>query len=322
LLIFEIEHVTDQYKEGRPKDYAKKAKRYDRTKLKAEAMKELAYLLAESEDSTGALEVGKEYVKRFGEKAEPLEVARVRRLMADSAIRMGAGSLDEAIKNYQASLVKEVPVTEKIEVLARLIRLVGIERGQPDKVPDILARVDKLAEKERLDSDGRKARRRALIAAGDVRLWIDKSAQAQKLYSQAEKLLPRIIPSQVRIARIGAYPNSLREYISTGNYGAALDMVDQWDDLFPTDKLNGHTFYWRGKVLALRGQPLEAVRYLTWSLRRAKGAGWETEARWLLAESLEQAGKKDEARKELAKLIATGLSDEFTKKAKEKLLKK
>ena len=48
-------------------------------------------------------------------------------------------------------------------------------------------------------------------------------------------------------------------------------------------------------------------------------AGWETEARWLLAESLEATGKKGEAKKELAKLIATGLSDEFTKKAKEKL---
>jgi tetratricopeptide (TPR) repeat protein len=322
LLVFEIEHVTEQFKEGRPKDYVKLTAGYDRAKLSAEALKELAYLLAESEDAAGTLGVGKEYVARFAEKGDPLQVARVRRLMADCAIRLGEGSLDEAIKNYQASLVKKVPAKEKIEVLARLIRLVGIDRDQPDKVPAILDQVEQVVRTEKLDEDGRKFHRKALNTAGDVKLWNGKRLEAQKLYSQAEKLLPRAIPSQVRAARIGAYPNSLREYVAAGNYGAALDLVDQWDDLFPTDKLNGHTFYWRGKVLVLRGQPREAVRYLDRAVRIAAGAGFETEARWLLAEALEQTGKKDEAKRELAKLLATGLSDEFTKKAREKLLKK
>ena len=297
-------------------------KGYDRAKLSAEALKELAYLLAESEDAAGALAVGKEYVKRFGDKSDALTVARVRRLMADCAIRLGEGSLDEAIKNYQASVVKEAPATEKIDVLGRLIRLVGIDRNQPEKTPAILEQVEKLVKDERLDADGRKAYRRAVIAAGDVCLWAKKRADAQKLYARAEKLHARIIPPQVRAARIGAYPNSLREYLAAGNYGAALDMVDQWDDLFPTDKLNGHTFYWRGKVLALRGQPREAARYLDRALRIAAGAGFETEARWLLAESLEQMGRKDDARTELAKLIASGLSDEYTRKARAKLMKK
>ncbi len=322
LLIFEIEHVTDQFKEGRPKDYARLVKGYDRAKLNAEALKELAYLLAESEDAAGALGVGKEYVARFGEKGDPLQVARVRRLMADCAIQMGEGSLDEAIKNYQASLVKEVPAKEKIEVLGRLIRLVGIDRNQPERVPAILDQVEKIVKTDKLDEDGRKFHRKALNAVGDVWLWNNKRALAQKLYAQVEKLLPRPIPAQVRAARIGAYPNSLREYVAAGNYGAALDLVDQWDDLFPTDKLNGHTFYWRGKVLTLRGQPREAVRYLDRAVRIAAGAGFETEARWLLAEELEQIGKKDEARRELAKLLATGLSDEYTKKARAKLTKK
>ena len=37
--------------------------------------------------------------------------------MADCAIRLGEGNLDKAIENYQASLVKEVPAAEKIDVL-------------------------------------------------------------------------------------------------------------------------------------------------------------------------------------------------------------
>ncbi len=89
LLIFEIEHVTDQYKEGRPKDYVKLVKGYDRARLGAEALKELAYLLAESEDFTGAVAVGKEFVNRFAEKGDALQVARS--APADGRLRHSPG---------------------------------------------------------------------------------------------------------------------------------------------------------------------------------------------------------------------------------------
>ncbi len=322
LLVFEIEHVTDQFREGRPKDYVKLVRSYDRARLGAEALKELAYLLAESEDTTGAVEAGKEFVKRFEKTAPALQVARVRRLMADCAIRLGETALDEAIRHYQSSLVKEVPSEEKLDVLGRLVWLVGVRRKGPERALTILEQVRKVAKTEGVDREGRAAYRRAVAAAGDVQLWAGKRAAAQKLYAEAERLLPRIIPAQVRAARIGAYPNSLREYIAAGNYGAALDLVDQWEDLFATDRLNGHTFYWRGKVLLLRGQPRDAALYLAQALRIASGAGWETEGRWRLAEALEALGKKDEAKAQLAKLVASGLSDEFTKKARAKLLKK
>ena len=319
--IFGIEHVTDLFKEGRPKDYLKMVKGYDRAKLTVHALRELAYLHSEAEDLAGAVEVGREYVKRFEKTSDALNLARVRRLLADCAIQLGEGGLDEAIKNYQAALVKEVPTTERLEVIGRLIRLVGVERNQPDKALAIYAEADKLVKAEGVDDDGRRALRKAVQAAGDVRLWQGKRAEAQKLYARSEALLTTSIPNQVRIARIGAYPNSLREYLAAGNYGAAIDLVDQWEDLFATDKLNGQSFFWRGKALALRGQPREAVRHLDLAVRLTTGASFETEARWLLAEALETLGKKEEARKHLAKLISLGLRDEFVTKAIEKLKK-
>src|SRR5262249_28098825 len=146
-------------------------------------------------------------------------------------------------------------------------------------------------------------------AAGDVRLWQGQRAAAHDLYARSEKLNPTVFPHQVRVARIGAYPNSLREYTAAGNYGAALDLIDQWDQNFPTDKLNGHSFFWRGKVFSLRGQPRDAVRYLEQAVAIGRGAAFETEARWLLAETLEQLGRKDEGLKQLALLVKTGLND-------------
>ncbi len=320
-LIFEIEHVTDQFKEGRPKDYAKLARTYDRTKLDAAGLRKLAYLFAESEEPAEALQVAKLYVQRFPD-AKPAEKGRVRRLMADCALRQGQGSVEEAIANYQASLTAETPATEKLDVLTRLIRLVGIERKMPDKAGPLLAQVEEtIKNAPRIDAETRAAYRRAIIAAGDVLLWQNKLGGARELYGKAERLSQRPISSQVRAARIGAYPNSLREYIGGGNFGAALDLVDRWDEAFPTEKVKGHTFFWRGKILFLRGQPQDAERYLQLAVRLTVGADFESEERWVLAQTLEQLGRKDEARKELAKLVATGLTDEFTKRAKEKLQK-
>ena len=60
---------------------------------------------------------------------EPPEVREFRspamqRLLADCAIQLGEGSIDEAIKNYRASLIKEVPAAEKKNGI-RFAALVG-----------------------------------------------------------------------------------------------------------------------------------------------------------------------------------------------------
>ncbi|MBY0231596.1 MAG: PKD domain-containing protein [Gemmataceae bacterium] len=319
LRVFEIEHVTDRYKEGKPGDYARHAKGYDRAALPAEALKELAWLFAESEQPKEAIGVGKDFVKLHGK--EDLRTARVRRLMADCAIRLREGALDDAIKSYKASLVKEAPATEKLQVLARLVRLVGVEREKAKTALGFLDDADAVMKEEKPDAEGKEAYRLAVIAAGDVLLWNGLGDEAMKHYARAEKLRPKAIPPQVRAAKIGAYPNSLREYAEAGNYGAALDLIDQWEQTFPTDKVNGQSIFWRGKVLALRGQPSEASRQLRRCIALASGSGVETEARWLLAEALATTGKPDEAKRELAKLIATGIKDEYTKKAAEKLKK-
>ena len=325
LEIFDIEHVTDQYKEGRPKEYAIRVKNYDLAKLDALALKELAYLFAEAEEPGDALKTGEEFVRRFV-NAEPLMVARVRRLMADCALQLGQGAVDKAIENYQASIVAALPAAEKLQAIIRLIRLLGIERQESDKALALLKQAEDVlnAAKPKSNDEAdreRKAFRQTILAAGDVLLWQRKNDEALKLYRRAEVSRGKPIPAQVRAAKIGSYPDSLREYIEGGNFGAAIDLVNEWEDLFPTDKLNGQTFYWRGKLLFLRGQSQESVRYLDRAVQVTAGAVFETEARWLLANALEQVGKAAEAKKELAKLFAIGLQDEFTKKAREKLKK-
>ncbi|HQU44384.1 MAG TPA: PKD domain-containing protein, partial [Pirellulales bacterium] len=318
LVVYEVQHVHDEVRDASPADYAKVAAGYDRSRLDAPALKELAHLLAEADQPQAAIEAGNEFVSRFG-GAQPEMLADVRRLMADCALQSGKENLDEAIQNYLASLTDKTPPAERFQVLARLIRLVGIDRGQVEKSQEIMGQAEAALKKSKLDAEALAAYRDCLIASGDVQLWHARRDEARLLYRQAEALAARPVAAQVRAAQIGAYPNLIADFIGSGDYGAALDVVDRWEKAFPTEKLAGQTFFWRGKLLALREQHEQAARYLARSVGLAPGAVFESEARWLLAQSLKKLGRTDDARRELARLIAAGFADTFAERAKREL---
>lgn len=318
LEIYELQHVTDDIKQGRPSEYAEIAAKYDPAKLDAANLKELAHLFAEGDRPQDALRVGQVFVERFASSHAEM-LPRVRRLMAMCALKTGEAGIDDAIANFQASITETTPPVEKIDSLAQLILLLGIERKQPDKTKGLLAQVEETTKNSVVDDEVKAAYRRAINAAGDVLLWNGERAEARDFYKRVEVIRGKFIPAQVRSARVGAYPRAIREYLAAGDYGAALDIVDQWEDQFATEKVKGHTFFWRGTILAERHQYRDAARLLARSLGLATGASFETEARWRLALSLEKLDKKKEAEAELAKLVATGLNDDFVDLARQQL---
>lgn len=318
LEIYELQHVTDDIKQGRPVEYATIAAAYDLAKLDATNLKELAHLFAEGDRPQDALRVGQTFLERFSTSHAEL-LPRVRRLMALCALETGEAGVDEAIANFQASITDATLPVEKIDSLAQLILLLGIDRKQPEKTKELLVQVEETTKNSVVDDEVRAAYRRAINAAGDVLLWNGSRAEARDFYKRVEVIRGKFIPAQVRAARVGAYPKAIREYLAAGDYGAALDVVDQWEDQFATEKVKGHTFFWRGTILAERHQYRDAARLLARSLGLATGAGFETEARWRLAVSLEKLGKQQEAKAELARLVATGLNDDFVELARSKL---
>jgi tetratricopeptide (TPR) repeat protein len=312
--VYEMQHVTDEIKEGRLPDYARLAEAYDRGKLDAASMRELPYFLAEAGKPGAAVQAVHDFIHRFGD-TQP----RLRRLVAECLLRQDKPDLDDVIANYRASIRADTPLVEKLDTYARLIRLNGVERGLPGKAVEAEAEVETAIKSVSLDEEARSAYRRCVIAAGDVQLSQDRRDQALAHYNRAELVLGRYVPAQVRSARIGAFPNSIREYLGAGNTRAALELVDRWEDTFPTDKPQGQTFFWRGKALARGGQAGDAVRPLERAVRLSVGAAFESEARWLLAQSLEKLGKKTEARAELIKLVGTGIDDAYARMARERL---
>lgn len=318
LAVYEVQHVTDLIHEGNPIEYARAVESYDRSRLEAASLKELAYLLAEGDRPQAAHDAARDFVDRFGQQ-KPEWASAMRRLMAESSLKLGQDNLDAAIADYLSSLTEQTPPEVRFEVLARLIRLVGIEGDQAERAGEIFEQAEAAAKQTRLTEAARAEFRDCAIAAGDVRLWHAQRDEARNLYRRAEALASRRTAPQVRAAQVGAYPNMVREFIDSGDLGAALDVVDRWERAFPTEKIAGQTFFWRGKLLSLRGQHREAARYLARAIGLAPGAAFESEARWLLASSLKQMGRAEEARRELAKLIAAGFTDEFADKALQEL---
>lgn len=318
LEIYEIQHVTGDIKQGRPPEYARIASQSDPATLDPASLKELVHLYAESDRPQDAIRVGQVFVDRFA-AAHPEWTPRVQRLMALASLKTGAAGVDQAIANFQASLTDATPAAEKVDSFAQLIALLGIEKQQPQQVPALLKQVEQTTRNSRTTAEVKAAYRRAINAAGDVALWNNQAQQARNYYRRVEAMRGQFIPSQVKAARVGAFPQAIRSYLAEANYGAALQVVDEWEDKFATDKVKGQTFFWRGAILSARQQYRDASRYLERSVTLAVGAAFETEARWRLAQSLQQLGREKESRVELARLVATGLTDTFTEQARQRL---
>ena len=318
LEIYEIQHVTTDIKQGRPPEYAEIASHYDTATLDPASLKELVHLYAESDRPQDAMRVGQVFVDRFA-ATHPEWTPRVQRLMALASLKTGAAGVDQAIANFQASITDATPAAENIDSFAQLIALLGIEKQQPQQVPALLKQVEQTTRNSRTTAEVKAAYRRAINSAGDVALWNNQTQQARNYYRRVEAMRGQFIPSQVRAARVGAFPQAIRSYLAEANYGAALQVVDEWEDKFATEKVKGQTFFWRGAILSARQQYRDASRYLERSVILAVGAAFETEARWRLAASLQHLGREKESRLELARLVATGLNDTFTEQARQRL---
>ena len=315
--VYEIQHVTDDIGQGHPTAFAKLASACDPEKLDATHLREFAHVLSDGERSAEAIKIARRWLEKF--KADHAqETPAVQRLLALNLLRTDAG-IDAAIAAFEASLTADSPLSERLDSLAQVIRLLGSELEQPDRALQTFTRVEQLTKGQRLDEEARAAYRRAIMAAADARLWQEKLDEAQVLYRRAELVDGKIIPPQVKAARMGAYPQAIREFLDSEQLEAALDVINQWDETFPTEKPKGHTLFWRGKASHLRGQHRDAARGLAKSIRLATGAAFETEARWLRCVSLLEAGQTDVARKELVQLAKFPLADRFTQLAKERL---
>jgi tetratricopeptide (TPR) repeat protein len=318
LEVFLIQSANEQFKEGDWAEYLRLARSYDRGKLDAASLAEYIYLLAEGGASNEVLQAAAEFAARFG-GTQAAMLPGIRKAAADAALRLGAAGVDEAIAGYQEALRGGLPLERRLETTARLIRLLAIERQRGAEALTLYQAALTNAPAAMTNEEIRTGLRSVLIAAGDMYLQQDDRANALTNYHRAEYLYQTAIPPQVRAARLGAFPAAVRELAGRRQYPAALEKVDQWENVFPSDKVKGQTFFWRGKVLTLAGRAGEAVAWLKRAAALGIGASYETEIQWFLAQALEQTQQSAEAKAVLTRLAGLGFDDKFTQMARERI---
>ena len=229
-------------------------------------------------------------------------------------------ALSKAIDAAKAELADPEDGEHQLTVRARIAELQKLKRDLPlhrahvlafgkGRFDEALEVLDGLVKKHLHGESGAEQAfgRRALIAKGDVLLLQAKYKDAEKVYREAERLDPRQMTRAQKMTRIGGYPFRVADYLSRDLHRYALETIDDWEDILPVAKLEGETFYLRGKVMYLGWPSVAAVKYLELSERVNPSAPHVPEAAWLKANCLLAIGHYQEA------LAAFGrIQDELT----------
>ncbi len=204
---------------------------------------------------------------------------------------------------------------ERTAITSRIIRHLGIQLGDVKQAAALYAEVEKTAREAGLTASNKSALRQAAMAIGDVHLIAQQFDAAADCYRTAESLSQPLVPEAVRVAKIGAYRESIAQAIERGRTDDALVVVRRWREQFPESLLTGRPLFWLGRIAMEQNHPERAVQPLTLALARGEGTSFEAEAYWHLAQAQNQLGYKDASRDTLQKLIQTGMSSKFRDKA-------
>lgn len=139
--------------------------------------------------------------------------------------------------------------------------------------------------------------RYAAIVEADALLLLGRYDDAKKAYAEAEQIdTPANTMSEAeKIARKGSYPFSVEDYLSRDMITEAIELIQEWDHLMPSVKMEGLSMYLRGKALFMIKPSDMAVRYLGAAEDVNPRGPQAPEAGWLKASCLFQMGKIQEA---------------------------
>jgi hypothetical protein len=325
LTVYPIEHLGGPYKDGKIGDYAPIVKSYDMAKLASPSLAELVRFLLESNEpgNPAAEQMAAALLNRAdvdkGAKADGHLVlagdAGLRKTAWDNALTQEQAS--KAADHLRAAADLSDDPSMKVNITARLVRVLGIERSDAEGAAAVYAEVMKLAKPAtpKTPRPSRAALRELNIAMGDGYLWAHQSGKAADAYKLAESLAEAPIPPSVRVSKLGAYPEALQQDFTAKQMDDAQELVNQWMDEFPSDQARGSALVWHAKLKQARGDYRASLRPLLLAINVAEGAEFEPEARWLLAQAYREL--KDDAgyKAALKALVDSGLKSVYRDQA-------
>ena len=317
LTVFPIEHLEGGFKAGNYADYVPIVSAYDHSKLSTPVLAELAHFFNEPGKKGPATDTATALLAR-SDASDANRMDALLILAGDAGTQESAwrdSASPDATERLRSALDLAADPVNKMLVLARLIRCSGLARADVDAADELYAQSEALVKEHGLRGYLKRAFRHAVIAVGDAHLAAGDPDGAHKHYHAAEALAEPVIPQVVRASRIGAYPERLGQLIDAGKHAEAEAVLQEWYDQFPSDLPRGELLFWMAKLEDVPSNPQRAIRPLNLAVELGRGAPFEAEARWLLAESHRKTGDTEARRMALEGLVQSGLAGPWREKA-------
>jgi tetratricopeptide (TPR) repeat protein len=313
--IFQFDIVGAGRKYGKAEDYIAATADYDVERLARDDLFRYIEFCGNLEQWEPHVRAVQAYLRRFPDAADAPQAAAA---AAESCLQPQAYDPNSADELLQRAAEATKPGVERQNLLLRRARVLSWNLDDPaaaaklyDEVMEALPSVP--------SKESAKLRRTALVGQADVALLSGDGPRAKELYRQAEALAEKPTSQPEKLAKSGTYAYTVEDLLGRGEYKWARDTLDKWEDEFPLQKLEGLTFFLRGKVLFVEKPGELALRYLTLAERIAPRAVHVPEAVWLRANCLMTVGRYEEALAELRRITVDFTYTEFLDQAAEKM---
>lgn len=226
-------------------------------------------------------------------------IAANKKRLASTVVPSVRAKLEGRIRTDE-KLLRDFPM-----IRAHLLAWSGADYAGAAEIYDTVYR-----ERLRQDPPDLAMARRARIGRGDVYLLQADYGKAEDIYRRAQKVGGKALTRAQKLAKGGDHPFRVRDYLARDLPEQALQAIDKWENELPVAKLEGLTFFLRGKVLYTIGPTAAAAKFLELAERVNPQALHVPEAVWLRANCLMATGKY-----QAAKVQFLRLSEELTDSA-------
>ena len=296
----------------RLRDYADEVATYDLAKLTPRANTEAVILFHRAQDAGHLRKACEAFLQRGNADADGIEAVLPIYVEALQA----TGKPDDA-RTAADALQKAATMTDKFETAVDM-RLraadVLIENAQaPDEAMTLIRRV--------LDDPSTKNApallRRAKIALGDARRAKGDREKALAAYTQAGVVEPRAKEHSAVVR--GDFARQAEAYLNTRDLAAARNALDQWEQTFPADRLEGYTTLLRVELLLAEKNYPAAARQAEALVKVSPQSPHAPEILMQAYLAYRAAGKTEQAKRTLQRLADDYQESPLSRKAKQLL---
>jgi TolA-binding protein len=304
---------------GNAEQYAKLSADYDVNALEQNDLAALVEFWNDREDWPRLARAAEALVRRF---PTAVEVPRLAALAAQSCLKPEAYDPQLADRLLQVAMARSNDENYQRQLALQWAQLATWNLG-----PEQVRKADNIFREQRNYYAYHRAKppnaaiRHCVIGLGDVALLAGDRATAEKWYRQAEALRTVPIAPEEGMAKLGTYPYAVQDLLTRDEYEGAHEILDEWEDLFPLQKLEGLTFFLRGKVFYVSHPGPQAQQYFELSERVAPKGLHVPESVWLRALNFAAQGKQAEAAQQYQRICTDFSQSEFVKAAAENLQK-